>query len=177
MIDFPDELDDLPEEKSKSQIKREMEALQAIGLRLTELNSEQLDQVPMGETLDAAIREYQRLKKGEAKRRQMQYVGRVMRSIDEDNPGAIEAITHAINRFDASHVEHTQRFHQIENWRDRLLAEKTALTDYLTQYPAADAQHLRQLIRNAQKEQSQQKNLGSTRKLFRYLREISEAAD
>ena len=177
MIKFPDEPDDLPEEKSKSQLKREMEALQAIGLRLTELNREQLDQVPMGETLEGAIREYQRLKKGEATRRQMQYIGRIMRSLDEDDAGAIAAITHVINSFDASHIEHTQRFHQIENWRDRLLKDKTALTDYLTQYPEADVQHLRQLIRNAQKEQAQQKNLGSIRKLFRYLRELAEASD
>lgn len=171
-----DDFEDLPDEKSKSQIKREMEALQAIGLRLTELNHEQLDQVPMGETLDGAIREYQRLKRGEATRRQMQYIGRIMRTLDEDDEQAIADITHVINSFDASHVEHTQRFHQIENWRDRLLTEKNALTDYLVQYPTADVQHLRQLIRNAQKEQSQQKNLGNTRKLFRYLREISEAS-
>lgn len=177
MIKFPEEPQELPEEKSKSQIKREMEALQAIGLRLSELNSDQLKQVPMGETLDAAIREYQRLKRGEATRRQMQYIGRIMRTLDEDDDQAIAAITHAINSFDASHIEHTQHFHQIENWRDRLLSEKTALTEYLSQHPEADVQHLRQLIRNAQKEQAQQKNLGSTRKLFRYLRELSEVPE
>jgi len=177
MIDFPNDPENFPEEKSKSQLKREMDALQAIGLRLTKLNSVQLDQVPMGETLDGAIREYQRLKVGEATRRQMQYIGRIMRTYDEDDAEVIPAITRAINSFDASHVEHTQRFHHIENWRDRLLKEKNALTDYLAQHPEADAQHLRQLIRNAQKEQSQQKNLGSTRKLFRYLREISEASE
>ena len=177
MIKFPNEPEELPEEKSKSQIKREMDALQAIGLRLTKLNKEQLDQVPMGETLDAAIREYQRLKIGEATRRQMQYIGRIMRTYDDDDSEIIAEITRVINSFDASHVEHTQRFHHIENWRDRLLKEKNALTDYLTQYPEADVQHLRQLIRNAQKEQSQEKNLGSVRKLFRYLREISEASD
>jgi ribosome-associated protein len=177
MIDFPNDPNNLPEEKSKSQIKREMEALQAIGLRLTALNHQQLEQVPMGDVLEAAIKEYQRLKKGEAKRRQMQYIGRIMRNIDDDNIAAIDAIKHAINYFDASHVEHTQRFHQIESWRDQLLTKKTALTDYLNQYPDADMQRLRQLIRNAQKEQSQQKNVGSTRKLFHYLREISEATN
>lgn len=171
------DFEDLPEEKSKSQIKRDMDALQAIGLRLTKLNSEQLDQVPMGESLNGAIREYQRLKTGEATRRQMQYIGRIIRTYDEDDAEAVQGITRVINSFDASHVEHTQRFHHIENWRDRLLAEKTALTDYLVQYPSADAQHLRQLIRNAQKEHSQQKNVGNTRKLFRYLRETSEASD
>ena len=177
MADTHEDFEDLPEEKSKSQVKREMDALQAIGLRLTKLNSAQLDQVPMGESLDAAIREYQRLKIGEATRRQMQYIGRIMRTYDEDDAEAIASITRVMNSFDASHVEHTQRFHQIENWRDRLLNEKNALTDYLTQHPGADAQHLRQLVRNVQKEQSQQKNVGNTRKLFRYLREISEASD
>lgn len=174
MTDITDEFDDFPEEKSKSQVKREMDALQELGKRLTQLNAEQLDQVPMPDTLDGAIREYQRLKKGEALRRQLQYIGRLMRKLEEDE---VEAIAHAINCFDASQVEHAHRFHQIENWRDRLLCDKTALTDYMGQYPEADAQHLRQLIRNAQKEQSQQKNLGGVRKLFRYLREIAEASE
>ena len=177
MADTHENLEDLPEDKSKSQVKREMEALQAIGLLLTKLNNEQLSQVPMGESLDAAIREYQRLKTGEATRRQMQYIGRIMRTYDQDDSEAIAEITRVINSFDASHVEHTQRFHQIENWRDRLLNEKSALTDYLTQHPEADTQYLRQLVRNVQKEQAQQKTVSNTRKLFRYLREVSEAAD
>lgn len=174
MPEITNEFDDFPEEKSKSQIKREMDALQDLGKRLTQLNSEQLDQVPMPGTLEDAIREHQRLRKGEALRRQLQYIGRIMRKLEEDE---VEAISHAINCFDASQVEHAQRFHQIENWRDRLLSEKNALTDYMAQYPEADVQHLRQLIRNAQKEQSQDKNLGNTRKLFRYLREIAEISE
>ncbi len=169
-----EEFDDLSDEKSKSQIKREMDALQDLGKRLTQLNSEQLDQVPMPDTLDNAVREHQRLKKGEALRRQLQFIGRIMRNLDDEE---VDAISHAINAFDASQVEHTQRFHQIESWRDRLLTDKTALTDYLEQHPEADVQHLRQLIRNAQKDQAQQKNLGSSRKLFKYLREVAEATD
>ncbi|MEZ5525201.1 MAG: ribosome biogenesis factor YjgA [Pseudomonadales bacterium] len=174
MPDTPEQFDDFPEEKSKSQLKREVEALQELGKRLTGLNDEQLGQVPMPDTLERAIREYKRLKKGEALRRQLQYIGRLMRSLEETE---IEAIDQTIKRFDASQVEHAQRFHLLENWRDRLLNDKDALTDYLGQHPLADAQHLRQLIRNAQKEQAQQKNLGSVRKLFRYLRDIAESDD
>lgn len=174
MINNPNEFDDAHDEKSKSQLKREMDALQELGKRLTQLNNDQLDQVPMPDTLDNAVREHQRLRKGEALRRQLQYIGRIMRKLDAEE---VDAISHAINLFDASQVEHTQRFHQIEIWRDRLLTEKTALTDYLADYPQADVQHLRQLIRNAQKEQAQQKNLGSSRKLFKYLREVAEALD
>lgn len=173
MVNRLDDFDDLPEEKSKSQIKREMDNLQELGERLTQLNREQLDQVPMGDKLGIAVREYQRLKKNEAKRRQLQYIGRIMRSLEDEET---DAIAHVIKSFDASQVEHAQRFHQIENWRDRLLSDNSALTDYLSQYPEADVQHLRQLIRNAQKEQLQQKNLGCSRKLFRYLREIAEAS-
>ena len=172
MKNTPDDFEDSSEEKSKSQLKREMDALQSIGKRLTALNSDQLDQVPMPDTLETAIREHQRLKKGEALRRQLQYIGRLMRKLDEEE---VDQIIQAIKQFDASQAEHTQHFHQLENWRDRLLTEKDALTDYLSQHPAADAQHLRQLIRNTQRELSQQNNQGSSRKLFRYLREIAES--
>lgn len=156
------------EEKSKSQVKREMTALQKLGERLTQLNQEQLSKVPLEENLAAAIKEYQRLKKNEAKRRQLQYIGRLMRDADAD------AIQHAINRFDASQAEHTQLFHLIENWRERLLNDGDAITEFISSYPGADIQALRQLIRTTQKERRQNKDLGSYRKLFRQLREIIE---
>lgn len=157
-----------PEEKSKTQIKREMEALQKLGERLTAFNKEQLSQIPLDENIAAAVHEYQRLKKREAKRRQLQYIGRLMRDTDA------EAISQAVHRFDASHTEHTRHFHQIESWRERLLNESTAVTEFVSQYPSTDVQALRQLIRKAQKEQSQGKDLGGARKLFRHIREIIE---
>ena len=100
---------------SRTQIKQEMEALQKIGMRLTALNPDQLEQIPMGETLAGAIHEYQRLKKNEAKRRQGQYIGRIMRNADP------EAILNALNKLDASQLQHARHFHILEQWRERLI--------------------------------------------------------
>ena len=160
-----DNHDDEP--KSKSQIKREMHALQDLGKRLTQLSAQQFAKVPLEPTLASAILEYNRLKSNSAKRRQMQYIGKLMRDID------VAAIEQAIALYDASTAIHARHFHQLEKWRERLLDEPTALTEFLNQYPHADPQQLRQLIRNTQKDISHDKNLGHSRKLFRYLREIA----
>lgn len=154
--------------KSKSQIKREMEALQKLGEKLIRLNDEQLATVPLDENMTAAISEYKRLKKNEAKRRQMQYIGRLMRNSDVGN------ITEALNRLDASQTEHAQHFHQIERWRERLLKDTGALTEFISQHPRIEVQTLRQMIRNTLKEQTQGKDLGSYRKLFRLIRKATE---
>ncbi len=160
-----------PDEKSKSQIKREMEELQNLGEKLTRLNKEQLATIPLEEKILAAIKEHQRLKKNEARRRQMQYIGRLMRDAEA------ECITEALNKLDASQAEHTKHFHQIELWRERLLKDPQALTSFISEYPQIEVQTLRQLIRSTLKEQKQGKDLGSYRKLFRFLRESAEAHD
>lgn len=159
---------DTPERKSKSQRKREMEALQQLGKRLTELNSAQLEQIPLPDPLLDAIRHYQRFHKREAGRRQLQLIGRLMRDADAT------AITQALHRFDASHAEHVQHFHTIEVWRDRLLTDDTALTEFVHEYPDTDIQRLRQLIRNADRASAQQADGGAAKKLFRYIRELLE---
>lgn len=156
------------EEVSKTQIKREMDALQELGKRLTQLNQEQLKLVPMDDNLADAITEYQRLKKHEAKRRQLQYIGRLMRNTDA------EAIAHAVHVFDASQAEHTQHFHLIERWREQLMADPGAVTQFISEFPQVDSQQLRQLIRNALKQQKQGKDLGGYKKLFRFIRDVLE---
>lgn len=154
------------EEKSKSQVKREMIALQELGLRLTQLNNQQLDAISLDEALLRAIREFQRLKKNEAKRRQLQYIGKIMRNVDA------QPIIHALNLLESGHRENAQHFHNMEKWRDRLLADAQNTTQFLEQFPQANPQHLRQLLRNAAKEKTSGKNTGHGRKLFRYLKEI-----
>lgn len=166
MIQNPYSPDAESDEKSKSQIKREMEALQEMGKRLTELNPDQLKQVPLEESIAAAIKEYQRLTKHEAKRRQLQYIGRLMRKTDA------AAIAQALHLFDSSHAAHTQHFHQIEAWRERLLNDPSSITALIEEYPQANVQHLRQLIRNTLREREKGKDLGGFRKLFRELREL-----
>jgi len=165
-MDFHDE----PEEISRSQIKREMEALQKIGTRIVELSKEQLATIPMPDTLDVAITEARRLKSHEGKRRQLQYIGKLMRSVD------IEPIEHALNLLDASSKEHATKLHQLERWRDRLIKEGDAVVgELLMKYPDADRQHIRQLIRNAKKDLTLNKPPSHSRKLFKYLRELDDA--
>ncbi|MCV6609984.1 MAG: DUF615 domain-containing protein [Amphritea sp.] len=156
---------------SKTQRKREMEALQAIGAQLPELNQEQLDKVPMGDDLRRAVLEAKRLQpRSEAIRRQLQYIGRLMRGEDA------EAIQQALDRFEAGKQAHLQIFHKLERWRDRLIGgDNNDLQAYLEEDAEADIQHLRQLLRNAQKEAKQGKPAGAGKKLFKYLRERAEA--
>ncbi|MEH6576359.1 MAG: ribosome biogenesis factor YjgA [Amphritea sp.] len=156
---------------SKSQRKREVEELQKLGAKLPELNKEQLAKTPMGEVLRKAVEEAQRLQpRSEATRRQMQYIGRLMRDEDTD------AIKTAIERFEAGKQAHAQIFHKLERWRDRLIqGDNSDLQAYLQEDAGADIQHLRQLLRNAQKENKQGKPPVASRKLFKYLRERAEA--
>ena|SRR5690606_17844599 len=166
-FDHLDDGEELP--KSKSQLKREMHALQDMGRRLTQLKPEQLAKVPMSETLAAAIAESHRIKQNEAIRRHMQRIGKLMRAEDAD------AIQQVLDEFDSSSLVHAKKFHELENWRDRLInGGPEALTEYLNQYPQGDHQHLRQLIRNAIKDVQEQKNRGHSKKLFQYLRECQE---
>ncbi|UTW03846.1 DUF615 domain-containing protein [Amphritea atlantica] len=155
---------------SKSQRKREMEELQALGAKLPELNKEQLSKVPMSDILRAAVEEAQRLQpRCEAIRRQLQYIGRLMRAEDADE------IQTAVDRFEAGKQAHLQVFHKLERWRDRLiLGDNTDLEAYLKEDSGADIQHLRQLIRNAKKEASLNKPPVTSKKLFKYLRERAD---
>lgn len=136
-----------------------MHALQELAKRLVELTPHQLSQVPMPEALEIGVKDAQRFNR-EARRRQLQYLGKLMRKIDA---APIEA---ALQKFDQSSAENTARMHLLEKWRDRLIAEGDALTEFLNSYPGGDVQHLRQLIRNAKSEKS-----GANRALFRYIRE------
>ena len=171
MQDFDDVVYDGEEElpKSKSQIKREMHALQDLGKQLTQLKPDQLARVPMSDTLRDAILESHRIKQHEASRRHLQRIGKLMRAEDA------EAIQRVIDEFDSSSQVHAQKFHELEKWRDRLINEgPEAVTEYLNEHAQADIQHLRQLVRNAAKDARDQKNRGHSKKLFQYLREVQE---
>ncbi|MEP5980477.1 MAG: ribosome biogenesis factor YjgA, partial [Marinobacter alexandrii] len=153
--------------KSKSQLKREMHALQDLGKRMLDLSNDQLETLPISETLRSAIEESRRIRQNEAKRRHLQYVGKIIRQ--EDDP---DALKRAIDAFDAGSEEHTRRHHLAERWRDRMITEGDSVVGEFFNYcPSADMQHLRNLARNARKDVEKQKNTGQARKLFRYLRE------
>ena len=165
--------DDFEEEEalgpSRSQLKREAEALQALGAELVKLSESKLAEIPMPERLRDAVMEARRIKSHGALRRQMQFVGRVMREIEA------EPIQQALERLRSRDRTAASRFHQLEQWRDRLIDEgDKALAEWLDEHPESDRQHLRQLVRNAAKEKKTGKPAGAGRALFRYVREVVE---
>lgn len=168
-IDNEQGFDDEQLPPSRSQIKREMEALQELGKRITELRPDQQEQIPMDEALASAVAEMRRISAHGARKRQLQFIGRLMRHADAD------AIQEALDRFDSASAAHNQHFHALEQWRERLICGgNEALQAYIEAHPQVDVQHLRQLVRNASKEREQNKPPAQARKLFRYLREVSE---
>lgn len=155
------------EEISKSQRKRDADALQKTGVQLVDLSLEKLEKLPLTDALHKAIVEAKSIKSHGAKRRQAQLIGKLMRSAD------YEAILEAYDQLMEASQSATAGFHQVELWRDKLMHEgKNALTELLNVYPVEDIQHLRQLVKKAIDEQLKEKNTGAARALFRYLRSI-----
>ncbi len=159
-----EDLEELP--PSKTKIKKQMLDLQNLGKTLTGLSNEKLRELDLPENLLEALTEYKRMTKFGALNRQLQYIGKLMRDVD---PAPIEA---KLEAWSGTSRQHTTWLHQIEQWRDRLLEEGDALTELLAAHPQADAQRLRTLIRNAQKEKEQMKPPKSYREIFQVLREL-----
>lgn len=166
--DYSDADEDLG--PSKSQLKRESDELQAIGIRLIDMQPAQLDQLPIPDALLEAVELAKRIRnKREGYRRQLQLIGKLMRHLDTaELEQALASLAH-------QHDEQNARFHQLEKQRDAILAQgDTAIQVFLDKYPDADRQKLRQLYRQAQKEQQQQKPPAAARQLFKYLRSVAE---
>jgi ribosome-associated protein len=156
-----------PPPPSKSQRKRDVEALQDIGRDLVRLPKDQLKKMELPEHLFAAVLECQRLSSHGALRRQMQYIGKVMREVDPD------PIVEQLAALRGESTTAKAEFHALERWRERLLADDGALTQWLAAHPNGDAQRLRQLIRNARREAELGKPPKSSRELFRLLRDAA----
>ncbi len=169
-----EDMDNEPDEysgPSKSQLKREMTALQALGAELVTLSRERLAKIEMPERLRDALLDAQRFTKHEAKRRQMQYIGKIMRDIDAT---PLQAAMDEINGVsDTANI----RQHRLERLRTRLMEDEAVFGEVARDYPGADMQHLRQLRRNALKEAQQGKPPRAYRELFRELRDLEGKAD
>jgi ribosome-associated protein len=151
---------------SKTKIKKQMHELRDLGEEITELSKDQLAQLDIPENLRDAIREMKNINKFGAQRRQMQYIGKLMRDVDT------APILAKLDAWKGKSQHHIAYMHQLERWRDRLLESDAALTELLAAHPQADAQRLRALIRNAQKEMEAQKSPKNFREIFQVLREI-----
>jgi ribosome-associated protein len=164
--------DDLPPEPSKSQRKRDLDELKQLGRELITFSDDALRQLLLPEKLLEALRTGQKIKAHGAQKRQLQYIGKLLRDVD-DTP-----IREAIEARGRQHALHTREFHQLEVLRDSLLTEgDAALAEAMAQFPRADRQHLRKLVRQARHEHDQQQPPRASRQLFRYLRELQEVPD
>ena len=151
---------------SKSRIKREAEALQDLGVQLVALSTDRLKKINLPDNLREAVREAQRITSHGAKRRQFQLIGKLMREI---NPAPIQEALDEINGVSAAA---TARLHAMEKLRQRLLEDEKVVGEIAAEYPGADLQQLRQLRRNALKEQEQHKPPKAFREIFRVLKEL-----
>jgi ribosome-associated protein len=157
---------------SKSQLKREMTALQELGEELVEQSRDRVKRVPMPEDVRDVILECQKIKDHEGRRRQMQFVGKKMRTLEEDE---IAAIRKMLDSWKGASKAETAAMHALERRREKLLADDQALTELKAQYPNVDVQHLRALIRNARKEQAENKPPKAYREIFQILKHLAGA--
>ena len=166
----PNETDITPDDDlepiSKTKRKAAMDALQDLGVTLVDLPKDKLAKLDLPETLLDAIKEAKKITANGAIRRQMQYIGRLMRDIDT------APIVEQLQRWDGKNAAENAHFHRLERWRDRLIGEENVLSEWMQAYPQTDAQQLRTLIRNARREHLANKPPKSSRELFKLLREI-----
>jgi ribosome-associated protein len=163
------EFEDEYERPSKSEAKRQSNALQKMGEVLVDAPRDRVKRVPMPEDVLEAILMCQTITNHEGRRRQMQFVGKKMRTLDETEIGLIQA---AIDGWKGASKAETSAMHALERRRDKLLADDNALTALLSEAPHLDVQHLRTLIRNARKEQAENKPPKAYREIFQILKQL-----
>ncbi len=148
-----------------------MNELQKLGEELVNEARDRVKRVPMPEDVRDAILECQLIKDHEGRRRQMQYVGKKMRTLDEEE---VAAIQRTIDSWKGLSKADTAAMHAMERRRDKLLTDDKALTVLLQENPELDVQHIRTLIRNARKEQAENKPPKAYREIFQILKQIAK---
>jgi len=162
------------ERPSKSQLKREMTALQKLGEALVDAPRDRVKKVPMPEDVLEAILECQQISSHEGRRRQLQFVGKKMRTLTEEETAIIQK---TVDGWRGTSKSEAAALHAIERQRERLLADDNALTDLCAQHPILNVQQLRTLIRNARKEQADNKPPKAYREIFQILKSLRAPTD
>lgn len=160
-----------PEKPSKTRRKKNMHELQDLGERLVELSAAQLAAIELPEDLREAVEEARRIRAHEGKRRQMQFIGKLMRDVDAS------PIREQLARWDGQSREATREHHEIERWRDRLIEDDAALTEFASRHAGCDVQAIRAAIRESRRENTLiaaggDKPRKHYRELFRLVREV-----
>ncbi|MBW8900806.1 MAG: DUF615 domain-containing protein [Massilia sp.] len=156
---------------SKSELKRQMSELQKLGEELVAQPRDRVKRVPMPEDVREAILMCQTITNHEGRRRQMQFVGKKMRTLDEEE---VAVIQRTIEGWKGMSKADTAALHALERRREKLLADDKALTTLLAEHPELDGQHLRTLIRNARKEQAENKPPKAYREIFQILKDLGK---
>ena len=163
--DAPDQ--SAAERPSKTRLKKQSHDLQALGEALAELPDDRLAALDAPESLVDAVREYKKTRSHVGRRRQMQYIGKLMRQSDP------EPLREAVAAMQVPRARDTLALHQAEHWRDTLIADDEALTRWMAEHPDCDAQQLRSLIRAARKEGAlppEQRHGRAYRELFQFIK-------
>ena len=158
---------------SKTQLKKASHDLQDLGEALVALPDDRLETLPISETLLDAVREFKRTRSHEGRRRQMQYIGKLMRRTDA------EPIREAVAALQLGSAKDTLALHNAERWRVELIAEDDALTRWMVEHPNTDLQQLRSLVRSARKDAAlapERRSGRAFRELFQFIKQ-SEADD
>jgi ribosome-associated protein len=161
----------IPERPSKTKLKQQSHDLQDLGVALAALSDGRLAALDMPESLRDAIELYRRTRSHEGRRRQMQYIGKLMRHADE------KPLREAVAEAEIGSARLTLMLHECERWRDMLLADDEALTRWIDNYPQSDAQHLRSLVRAARREAAvpEQRHSRAHRELFQFIKPFLNA--
>jgi ribosome-associated protein len=168
-----DEFEPEYDRPSKSELKRQSNELQKLGEQLIEAPRDRVKRVPMPDEVKDAILMAQTITNHEGRRRQLQYVGKMMRTLDEEE---VSVIQRTIESWKGASKAETAALHALERRRDKLLADDKALTQLLEEHPQLDVQHLRTLIRNARKEQAENKPPKAYREIFQILKDLAKPA-
>ncbi|MEX5745119.1 ribosome biogenesis factor YjgA [Massilia sp. X63] len=165
------EFDQEYERPSKSEAKRHSNELQKLGEQLVEAPRDRVKRVEMPEDVKEAILTCQTISNHEGRRRALQFVGKKMRTLDEEE---VAVIQRTIDSWKGASKAETAALHALERRREKLLADDKALTQLLEENPELDAQHLRTLIRNARKEQAENKPPKAYREIFQILKDLGK---
>ena len=159
---------------SKTRLKQASHDLQALGEALVELPDDRLDALPLPEILLDAVREFKRTRSHEGRRRQMQYIGKLMRRTDA------EPIRAAVDEVQLGSAKETLALHEAERWRAELIADDATLTRWMAEHPKSDLQQLRALVRNARRDAAlvpEKRSGRAFRELFQFIKQISGDTD
>ena len=158
------------ERPSKSQLKREAHAIRDLGAELIKLSQTQLGKIPLPHEIRTAVEQAQNIRQHGARRRQLQYIGKLLRRVDS------EPIAEALAAIQSGAASEKRQHHWLEQTREALIAgDDIALDEVFARYPQAERQYLRRLIEKAQRERKQDRPPSASRELFRYLRDLAQA--